>query len=900
MNTPSRHTRRKPSQHNKTGFALNPVAAGCTLALVFSANVMAQQAPQVVEVTGIRRGIENAINVKKGSDSIVEAVSAEDIGKLPDSSIAESIARLPGLAAQRVGGRATEINIRGLSGDFANTLLNGREQTSTGNNRSVEFDQYPSELLSAGVVYKTPSASLVGQGLSGTIDLQTVRPLNFSKRVLSVNLRGEKNGQGTEFEGDGNRFNITYIDQFANRTVGVALGFSRLKQSTQKTRTETYDTSNKITDAGYNGGREFTYNQGFKYFIDKNEETRDGAMGVLEFKPNKDLTSVVDVFYSKFDKEFVKRGLEIQVNDSWKGQASPYFPTLTDAVFQNDRLVSGKWGNVNPLSRHIWEPRNDKLESAGWNTKWNFAPKWSATADLSTSKAKSLERITELEAGQYDTVNSRPLPETVTLANYNQITGLQYDRNNLATMRLTDPESWGQNGYDKIITTNDKINAFRLSAQRDLDGVFSRVDFGFNITDREKTKGATEAKVLLTGRTNNNPGGALPAGTSALAIPGTGLTTIAFNPSDALGSYRFESNVNGDILRKGWTVSEKVTTAYVKADVDTQLMGMAVRGNVGVQLVNTDQSSTAPVVDNTNQGAFLVETVGKKYNDVLPSANLVFDLSKDQVVRLGVGMQMARARMDQLSAFKRSEVNNSRLWTGEGGNPNLDPFRATAFDVSYEKYFGTKGYVSAAAFHKNLKSYIFDLKNPNFDFTGFRNLSGRTPLSNIGEYKQPVNGKGGSLTGIELAASVPLNLLTPALDGFGVIASYSSTDSKVKPFGDGDVRPLPGLSRTVSTLTAYYEKHGFSARIASRARSKFIAEIEGFGSDREYKYADAERVTDLQLGYDIQSGMFKGLSFLLQVNNLQNEPYRELDNAGNQSKLDTYGRTTLFGVTYKY
>ena len=141
----------------------------------------AKQMDSVV-VTGIRRGIENAINIKQESTSIVEAISAEDIGKLPDSSIAESIARLPGLAAQRVAGRATTISIRGLAGDFSTTLLNGREQVSSGDNRSVEFDQYPSELLSAVVVYKTPDANLVAQGISGTVDLQTVRPLSLDDR----------------------------------------------------------------------------------------------------------------------------------------------------------------------------------------------------------------------------------------------------------------------------------------------------------------------------------------------------------------------------------------------------------------------------------------------------------------------------------------------------------------------------------------------------------------------------------------------------------------------------------------------------------------------------------------------------------------------------------------------
>ena len=198
----------------KSLFRLSPVAAGATV-LVISMGAHAQTTgpstqpaatsgdTQTITVTGIRRGIENAINVKKNQDSIVEAVSAEDIGKLPDSSIAESIARLPGLTAQRVNGRAKEISIRGLSGQFANTLLNGREQTSTGNNRSVEFDQYPSELLSAVVVYKTPDAALMGQGIAGTVDLQTVRPLSFGQRTVAINVRGEQNGKGTPFEGSG-------------------------------------------------------------------------------------------------------------------------------------------------------------------------------------------------------------------------------------------------------------------------------------------------------------------------------------------------------------------------------------------------------------------------------------------------------------------------------------------------------------------------------------------------------------------------------------------------------------------------------------------------------------------------------------------------------------------------
>lgn len=921
----------QPARSSSALWRATPVAAAVAAVLATSGVAYAQQAPapaatdpgSVVTITGIRRGIESAISVKKNSDQIVESISAEDIGKLPDSSIAESIARLPGIAAQRVNGRATEINIRGLSGDFANALLNGREQVSTGNNRSVEFDQYPSELTNAVSVFKTPDAGLVGQGLSGTLNIETLKPLSLGQRVIAVNVRGEKNGGGTPFEGDGSRFSFTYADQFANRTVGVAFGVARLNTKTEKSRSETYNQSEiaclnaDTTISGRSGEppacasgtTQFQFNQGFKYFVDKSDETRTGGMAVIEFKPNKDLGSTVDFFYSKFDKEVVKRGIELQVNDSWKsGDSNRGYqaPTLTNATITGGRLISGTWGNVNPLSRHIWEPREDELKSFGWNTKWRFAPTWAATLDISTSSAKSVERISELEAGVFDTVNNRPLPGTVTVGNYGQVTAFQYNHGDPSIIRLTDPESWGQNGYDKVITTDDKMKALRLQAEKDLEGPVSRVTAGINLNQRDKIKGAAEAALRLRARDPSgfpNIGVALPSGTGTLPIPGSPSPTISFDPGPVFNSaYRFDTNVNGDILNKGWEVNEDVRTLFVKGDVDTELFGIPVRGNLGVQFINTDQRSTAPVVDNTNQSVFTLRTAGKTYNDVLPSLNLSFAFSGDQFVRLGLGKQMARPRMDQLRAFTRSEVNNDRQWTGSGGNPKLDPFRATAVDISYEKYFGgSKGYVSLAGFHKDLKSYILDVTIPNFDFTGFPNLSPRTPVTNTGRFTQPVNGSGGTISGVEFAVNVPLNLVAKPLDGFGVILSYSSTDSKIKPFGDNDVRPLPGLSKTVTQLTAYYEKFGFSARASTRKRDAFIAEIEDFGADRGYRYARGETLTDLQLGYEVQRGTFKGLNFLLQVNNVNNEPYREYDgSSASDTKLDEYGRTILFGVSYKF
>ena len=338
-------------------------------------------------------------------------------------------------------------------------------------------------------------------------------------------------------------------------------------------------------------------------------------------------------------------------------------------------------------------------------------------------------------------------------------------------------------------------------------------------------------------------------------------------------------------------------------DIDTELMGMPMRGNIGLQAISTDQRSTAPSIDNSNSSFSLV-TRGKKYTDFLPSINVNLDLGNDQALRFGVARVMARARMDQLAAFQRTEISQGK-WSGSGGNPLLDPFRANALDVSYEKYFGTKGYVSLAGFYKQLKSYIFDFTDSSFDFSNLPDLkgSGVKPGTFIGKFTQPRNGTGGKISGVELAVSVPLNMASDMLDGFGVVASYSDTTSAIKPFGDADTRPLPGLSKQVSTVTAYYEKYGFSTRVAQRKRSDFIGEIEGFGANREYKYIKGESIVDVQVGYEFQSGYAKGLSLLFQMNNAGNEKYQEFQRTAtgdNITKTDKYGKTYLFGATYKF
>ena len=233
-----------------------------------------------IVVTGIRASIDAAISVKRNADDIVEAISAEDIGKLPDPSIAESLTHLPGVTAQRSDGRTSDISIRGFGPDFNGTLMNGREQVSTGDNRSIQFDQYPAELIHAVEVYKTPDASLVGQGLAGTIDLQTTRPLEYGKRTLVFDVRGIKNGNGDLGAGSTDkqyRASFSYVDQYFDNTLGVTFGFARLDTPTDTKEVGVYDPwhQNGTEHAGV--GADVWVTDGIKSLASTGLDKRDGT-----------------------------------------------------------------------------------------------------------------------------------------------------------------------------------------------------------------------------------------------------------------------------------------------------------------------------------------------------------------------------------------------------------------------------------------------------------------------------------------------------------------------------------------------------------------------------------------------------------------------------------------------
>ncbi|ATS52228.1 TonB-dependent receptor [Xanthomonas citri pv. fuscans CFBP 6996] len=872
-----------------------------------------------VQVTGLRRAIEGAISVKRDSTSIVEAISAEDIGRLPDVSIAESLARLPGLAAQRVAGRAQVISVRGLSPDFSTTLLNGREVVSTGDNRSVEFDQYPSELVSGVTVYKTPDAGLVGQGLSGTVDMQTARPLSYNERVIAIGGRYQRNSLGKAANVDpyGNRFNVSYIDQFADRTIGLTIGYAHTDMPIQENQVGLYEPWQQVNAQRQRPGVAdgVYFSDGIKALRRTGNQKRDGVMATLQYRPSNAWTSTLDAFHTEAEQIDTANQFELNLSN-YNGGYTPGLNISNVRVNDSNTFIGGDASGVYPLVRGMYNKREDKIDAFGWNNEIT-AGAVKIVADLNYSKA------TRDELNLENNLQRAPMPQLDTVGvsvvgnGFSQLSpGMNYS--NPDELFLTNT-IYGS-GYGKVPRVEDVLKGARLQASFPMPEAlswFSDLDVGVNYADREKQKTQPEGNITLGAQGEATVAADLQyapvnlgfAGLGSLPawnVPATVARYMLFNPSDDASF----------LVSKAWTVEEKITTAWLRANINTEWGEVGVRGNIGVQLQRADQSSQANYWDASQPAGSEVRPIddGKTYRDWLPSLNLAFQFPYEQTLRFAMAKQVARPRVDQLRASLEFGVDTSTGRPGaSGGNPMLDPWRANALDISYEKYFADRAYVAAAFFYKDLKSYIYTQSRDNYDFSalvaGYVPPPGSAPVLTTGTFSAPFNGKGGTLRGVELTASLPLELIFTPLQGFGIQASATFNDSDVKirdpesasSVGDGEIS-LPGLSKRVYNLTAYYEHKGFEARVSQRRRSDFIGEIGNFNGNRTLRYVVGENITDAQISYNFsEASSLSGLTLLLQASNLSNSPYRTYAETKDRPlEYIEWGRTFVLGVNYKF
>jgi iron complex outermembrane receptor protein len=912
-------------------------ASAATATQATGADQSANPTPQADEgsaivVTGFRASLQNAVNKKKKSDQIVESVSAEDIGKLPDASIGEAIARLPGITSQRLSGRADVISIRGFGPDYSTTLLNGREQTSTGDNRAVQFDQYPAEVINQVNIYKTPIASVVGQGLAGTIDLRTIRPLEFGKRVISIGGRavypdiGKLNPDVNKY---GYRVNGVYVDQFADGRAGVSLAASW--------DDEPYEIKefNAWGYADAPGGNKVV--GGLKSYSRSTELKRLGLTGTLEFKPTDYWTSTIDGFYSNFKDDQIARGIEVPLQ--W-GQGGPHEVLQPGFTASNGLVTSGTYANVVGVVRNVLQPRHAKLYSAGWNNRYDGPDGWHAYLDLSWNKTKRNELVFETYAGTG--YNFSGPGDTLSFVTGD--TGTIFTSHNINyadpnQIFVTDPRGWGgqaangalRPGYWNNRIVNDRIWQPHAEISKDLNSSFlSNIHVGANYTDHKKSLTPDEAYVQFSDPALRNLVLPQQYQLSPADFSWIGLGhTLSFDPQQLLdnGIYTLVSNnSHPDVAAKAYDVHEKLATVYAQADIKAQLGSTELTGNIGVQAVHTDQLSSGFKISGGPPAVLAAASEGAKYWDVMPSLNLSFRLPNDWIIRAGLAREVQRPRMDSMRVANEYGVCRTGcaaypVITGTAGNPELRPYRANAADLSFEKYFGTKGFLSLQLFYKYFDTFVVEqnLQNAPFDYTGFPipapwqttspcdpTTAGCNYLSpqgiTNGFIKKPYNVSGGKMYGAELGATLPFGDFISALDGFGATGGVGYTKSKVHIYPGAPASALPGYSKWVANGTLYFEKWGFNARGSVRYRSSFQGEVSGFAQNNVFRQAKPETIVDAQVGYDFSRGLLNGLSVYLQGLNLTNEPFVTTNPGQDLQVIDyqRYGRRWMLGATYKF
>jgi iron complex outermembrane receptor protein len=863
---------------------------------------------KTIVVTGFRAALASATSTKKRSEQIIESVSAEDIGKLPDNSIAESIARLPGLAAQRNQGRATIISIRGFGPDFSVTTLNGREQTTTNDSRSVEFDQFPSEVMSQVVIYKSTAADLVPQGLVGTVDLRTVRPLDLGKRVIAVGGRGTYIGDKLmpDAKNKGWRAYATYVDQFADDRIGVALTASYTDEPYQTKDFQAWGFSHYDPD---------TFKpDGIKQWFEASSLKRLGLMGTLQAEVSDSVSMTWDGFYSNFKDHVNQRGIE------WPGN------NLVGTNSSDGFLTEGTWNDIHPIIEGYANDRNADLYSLGWNTTFDGHNGWRGMVDLAWSRTDRTDHRLETTIGTGYAGAGPSTDIDYTWTNHGPEFTLNgpVDFGDPSQLVLTDTQGWGwsrvQAGYDAVRDTRDDIKQARAEIERELSGgFFNSIKAGVSYADRSKKLDVAEGFLVPSG-TGTCPVGDPAVGIAdtpcSIAIPSEALQgtidfmrgigpIVAYDPRVIrdTNTLLYDANLDKSVLTRPFKVTEKVFTPYIMAKIDSQVGSSDLTGNVGIQGVHTDQESEATAFVS---GVATETKTGIKYWEWLPSLNLALRQPNGLVFRFAAARQMMRARLPDMASNIDYGTNPSQgfIITGSGGNPYIKPYMAWAVDFNVEKYFGTKGYISLQTYYKKITRYI-SKGSIEFDYSDLPPPSGIPPVSNIGTLTTFANTDGGKLYGFELAGTLPFEVFMPALEGFGITGGLSYTKTKVRNFA-GEMDVIPGYSKWVGNLTAYYEKGGFNVRGSMRYRDGFKGEFRDYKGDDSPQFVLDETIFDAQIGYDFpETSSMRGLSLYLQGQNLTNERMATVDRAASADDIaflryQTFGRRWVAGFTYKF
>lgn len=835
-----------------------------------------------VVVTGIRESLNKARDIKRESTQIVDAIVADDIGKLPDRNVAESLARVSGVQVDRGIAEGTSVSVRGLRQNVY--LFNGRQIVDPTGRGGAGLDTLgsstygllslvPSELISRLELTKLASADQIDGALGGIVDVQTRKPLE-SPDQIAAKVGGTYYDQASE---DGYEAFALASHKFAGDTLGVLVSASFNRRNLSQEGLDTFSGYSRFTDS--TGTVRFGNADARPEEI---AETRKnlGLSGMVQWQPADGVELTADTFYSKLDSD----------RNRWWLSFTPTAGLSNAEYSPNNILLKGRaTGPV--LTNTEFLDTEASIWSSALSGKFDINDRLRASAELAYTESESTAH--QIYFRMQPIVGINPTVDfdftAGDLGSY-QISGIDLsDPNQLRYTIL----------FDNLYDVRSEDVAARTDWTYDLDaGALKSLSVGARYEDIDSEQNPLRADI--------RPSGGIPAtalssyltlhsnpGFASGEFDGLPRSYLTANPSvsscSAFGDVpAISQNVqcldprnNTNALSSTFEIKEKFTSAYSKLDFGTELGSANLSGNIGVRYLHRELESIGNQIAPT--GGAAASTFERNDSDVLPSAITKLELTDDLVFRLGAARVIAYPNTADLNSGVTLANNavfvdgvQTVLGTGTGGAPDLDPFKADQADLSAEYYFGEQALVSLGLFYKDVSTFIIQQQSPE-TYGGVNYLVNRK-----------VNGEGAEVKGVEVLVQLPFYFLPEGFDGFGIIASYSYIDSST-PIKDvaGRVLPLPGLSPNNVNFVGYYERGPFSARLAYNWRDDYLV---GLSAAATGIYNSPYTDLSATLRYDVSDSVSLGF----EANNLLDEKQRTYDG------VDEALRTNLFfGRIYK-
>ena len=825
---------------------------------VLAQNVDESSILEEITVTGIRASITRSLDKKRDSVNVVDFLSAEDIGKFPDNNLSESLQRIPGVTINRSEtGEGKQINVRGLGPQFSQTIVNGGNPIS-----GFDFTLLPSEMFTEVSVEKSPTAKSVEGALGGTVRAETPKPFSHE------GLRGAISGTAVlGEEGSTNPRVFALISKNWDDKFGVSLsGFYSTPQFESSeigfgswvpfrntaTAADAATLPDELLDAGTPRTPAF-----FKFTEDRENIA---VAGTFQARPTDRLEITFDALYADVSGDRID-----DRPDFWTSSTVPTNTTIENGVVTSGFFPgAGVQARVGTTQSFIDQEFFQGNFRADWqvNDKWTVSPGINVVR-LNQSQAFNLFSFAINGADfQYNVDGDVPRFSTS------------------VTDFASNPEDFGFNLFlfdTRNIKNEEETVTLDVTRSFEDDSPFSAFNFGIRYADRDRIATNSQRSFLFTSAPIAQ--GTSLADVAVLRDFGVGGAPDAMNPDQILGvdpdaaKALFFPNSDGfdfantDFVESGrdvlnFSVNEETFTGYVSMDMEWG----DVRMNAGLRYVRTEVTA----IGNQVVGSVVTpRRVTDSYEDYLPSFNATYEVIDNGFIRASYSRTVNRPTLDDL---RPSQAINTGSLTGSRGNPTLDPFRSDMLDLGFEYFFREGALFQVTGFVKEIGTLI-TLENVNEVATFPDQLTGE-PTTGVISFTQPVNGESASILGLELGFTTPFYFLDGFGKDFGIILNYTYADSSASTeASDGTTREtvLPGLSKHSVNAALYYDRAGFSSRLAYTWRDSYLRDDNvgrQFGAERFFEDYG-------QLDFSLTVPVIEGTSVSFEVLNIFDSKSKE-------------------------